>query len=148
MNSIIIKKLGPTAQDSRGSTWEWCRGIDGKQVTVYERIKGYDLSENHYHKGNDPSKNPERFLLLNGRAKLTARTVYGANFTVELTPLTDVIIYPDVLHSIEPLTKKVLFAEYRCTEFNSDRSDCYSPESFEEYKKEVLERERKFRIAR
>lgn len=46
-------------RDERGSTFEW-KLQDKRQITVLVRKKGSILGK-HYHKGKDPSKNPDVF---------------------------------------------------------------------------------------
>ena len=59
--AYIMKIEGVDPNDSRGRTWEW-RKV-GKQVTILERKKGAVFGQ-HYHKGEDSSKNPEQFFLV------------------------------------------------------------------------------------
>ncbi len=129
MNWIQIKKLNPSNSDNRGSVYEWCKGEKGVQVTVYKRKAG-TVFANHYHKGRDPSKNPERFLLVSGKAKLVGYNgLLKETIDVIIDEDTEVIIMPNVLHTFEALTD-VIFLEYRSTVFDPKNSDCYSAETY------------------
>ena len=64
MEGIQINRIiSSDFADPRGPTYEWCKGLLGQQVTIFYRNAGI-IAGNHYHKGNDPSKNPEFFFLL------------------------------------------------------------------------------------
>lgn len=66
-NRQSLKPVNET--DPKGkNTWEW-KFRDGRQITVYRRPRGFVTC--HVHSGSDPSKNPERMLLLYGKAQIT-----------------------------------------------------------------------------
>ena len=134
---VIIRKIEPAdPDDERGPTYEWCRGLPGKQVSIYVR-KRWSWFGNHFHGGRDPSKNPERFFLARGKVWFQAfegkkRIVNGI-----IGSGAEIIIYPGILHSMRALTD-VIFVEYRETEFDKSKSDTY-PE--EEYFREPAKKE-------
>jgi hypothetical protein len=138
IKSVKIRKLDPVSMQ-KGPTYEWCKGIPGKQITIYERKRGTEFG-NHYHTGKDPSKNPERFLLLKGKALLKAYNGFIDERIEEVVDeYTEVLIYPGVFHSMRALTD-VLFIEYRSTVYDSSNSDTFPAETYEEYVIQTLKR--------
>src|SRR3989344_7960349 len=116
------RPLEPVDEDDlKGKyTWEW-KFSDGRQVTVYRRQKGFGTS--HVHSGSDPSKNPERLLLLCGKAKIIFfRPGPGINCVHEIicdakeNP-QEIVIQPGTSHRFEALTD-VEYIEYRVTHFD------------------------------
>ena len=109
--------------DTRGPIYEWCKGLPGRQLTIYERKKGLSLG-NHYHKGEDPSKNPEILFLAKGEFRLVAYDKQGQRFEADVQEGNEIKIYPNVLHSLETLTDIILL-EYRSTVFDRAKPDTY-----------------------
>lgn len=112
------------SNDRGRRTWEW-KISDGRQITVYSRRAG-EVFGMHFHKGEDPSKNPERFLLLSGRVRV--RFSSGKKKSVKildanLNPV-ELIIYPNVLHEFTAETD-CLYIEYRLTHFDPNSPDTY-----------------------
>jgi len=114
--------------DKRGPTYNWVLP-DGRTVVFLFRKKGSVLG-GHYHKGKDPSKNPERFFIAtgklkgkfigpDGREKEKTLEVHSGERALELT------IYPFVWHSFEVL-EDTLLIESRITPFNPKKPDTYS----------------------
>lgn len=123
MLKVRVSKI-PSIDTPKGKTIEWCKKIPGLQVSAYYRKKGTRFAE-HYHKGEDESKNPERFLLLSGKIEFTCSALDGSEqttFTVNAGQ--EVLIYPEVVHSAVALEDSI-FIEYRSTVFNPDNSDTY-----------------------
>ncbi len=123
---FLYKEIDPAnPNNDRGKrTWEW-KFQEGHQITVYYRKKG-ELFAEHYHKGDDSAKNPEKFLLIKG--KISA--VFGANkipeekiFDATKNPV-EITIFPLTLHSMTALTD-CFYVEYRPTYFNPKESDTY-----------------------
>lgn len=111
--------------DPRGNTYEWCKGLPGKQVSVYTRHKGV-IFGNHYHTGKDPSKNPERFFLIQGKIRLTVwKHGQSEKFTTKLGDGTELLLYPYIWHVMEALTD-VIFIEYRSKEFDREKPDTFT----------------------
>lgn len=110
-------------------TWEW-KQDDKRQISVYFRKKGETGS--HFHKGEDPSKNPEEFLLVSGkmRFKLTDKNLEETKFILDATqkPI-ELIISPYVLHEYEVLEDS-LYIKYRLTWFNHEKPDTFPAEEF------------------
>ena len=126
---ILLHKLSTAnEQDQRGVTYEWCKGLPGLQVTIYQRKKG-SICGNHFHKGDDPSKNPERFFLVQGTMRLKAWNLHGEHMNCLVEAGTEMILEPNVLHSLEAQTD-VTYIEYRSTVFNKAKPDCYPAELF------------------
>lgn len=114
---IVIQKVDEIISE-KGSTIEWCKGILGKQLSIYYRSKGVEFAK-HYHTGADPSKNPERFFLLKGKVKFI---IDNDEYVIE--EKHEVLIYPNVVHTAIALDD-VIFVEYRATEFDPENSDTY-----------------------
>jgi oxalate decarboxylase/phosphoglucose isomerase-like protein (cupin superfamily) len=109
--------------DPRGPIYEWCKGLPGMQLTIYERKKGISLG-NHYHKGEDPSKNPEILFLAKGEFKLVAYDKQGRRFEADVQEGQEIKISPYVLHALKTLTDIILL-EYRSNIFNKEKPDTY-----------------------
>jgi hypothetical protein len=122
MKGIQINKLKEIT-DSKGIVIEWCKDLPGKQVTIYHRKAGITFGE-HFHKGEDPSKNPERFFLIKGKLKLSATNKNQEKFEEIIEENTEIIISPYVFHKMEAITD-VSFIEYRSTVFNPQMSDTF-----------------------
>ena len=59
-----VSKIAPAdPNDPRGMTYGWKLNEERqiKQITILERRKGHKFG-GHYHRGDDPSKNPEKFF--------------------------------------------------------------------------------------
>ncbi|HJX05300.1 MAG TPA: hypothetical protein VJ461_01165 [Candidatus Nanoarchaeia archaeon] len=124
MNGIKIVSLEQAnPNDPRGPIYEWCKGLPGRQLTVYERIKGIPLA-NHYHKGEDPAKNPELLFLAKGELELVAYNKQGQRFEARVREGHEIIISPYVLHTLKTITDIILL-EYRSTVFDRAKPDTY-----------------------
>ncbi len=134
MDGVSFRQIEPVnADDPKGLTYEWCKGIPGMQVTCCLRNAG-KISGNHYHRGDDPSKNPERMLILSGSCDLI--TCDGTQTVVHFLrqPPLEIIIQPSILHAFLP-KENINFLEYRATVFNPENNDTFPAESFVEYLK-------------
>lgn len=135
---INIRVLPPAnSRNAKGKrTWEWPLKKrmfrSNHHVTVYLRQRGERFA-GHFHKGEDPSKNPEYFLLLKGRIQVSFQkrgesnqelVVDGKRGPVEIT------IQPWVLHKMKALAKSI-YLEYKPRKFNPTRPDIYSPGEFQ-----------------
>ena len=112
-------------------TWEWLVPDGKRQITVYKRLDG-EIAGEHFHKGEDPSKNPEYFLLVSGKIRFEFINESGTLHQVELSAENgpvELIIYPFALHRATPLTD-CCFIEYRKTIFDPEKSDTFGPEHF------------------
>ncbi|GEM_PF-3562660 len=116
-------------EDLKGqNTWEW-KFEDGKQITVYRRPQGFITS--HVHAGSDPSKNPERLLLISGKARMTF--FHPAQEDKCLREIIcsaiggpqEITIQPGISHRFEALTD-VEYIEYRITHFDPNNPDTLS----------------------
>lgn len=126
--SFLHKKISPANPDNdRGKrTWEW-KFLEGHQITVYHREEGESFAE-HYHKGDDPAKNPERFLLIKGKMSATFVGPSGIPeeeiFDAVENPV-EITIFPNIMHGMIALTN-CCYVEYRPTYFNPAKSDTYN----------------------
>jgi len=128
MQSHKIHRLfSASPDDPRGDVFEW-KISDGHQITLYRRRAG-EYFANHAHTGRDPSKNPERFLLISGKVKATFITRDGREDSAVIEAVSSVEIYPDVFHEMEAL-EDCVFIEYRVTHFDRKDPDALSREVF------------------
>ncbi len=130
MEGVIIKELqAVNPLDERGMTYEIYRGLETKQITLCKRKRG-TYSGNHYHKGEDPSKNLERFVIIDGTGRLLIYN--GISLEENIIKESEIIIGPYILHAIIADTD-ICFEEQRCTIFDREKTDTYSADSFLEY---------------
>ncbi|MDP3948015.1 MAG: hypothetical protein Q8Q41_05000 [bacterium] len=127
-----LRTLFPTNPgNERGRhTWEW-KCPDGRQVSVYRRLKGERFAS-HFHKGDDPSKNPERFLLLAGTLCADFLDREGNEWSVALNASHDpveLVIQPWVLHRMDAL-EECVYIEYRVNPFDQGAPDTYPATEF------------------
>lgn len=130
---IIIRKIAPVdPNDLRGPTFEWCKGQPGLQISVFERKAGVSFG-GHYHKGEDKSKNPERFFLIKGKEKVIAENgLKNQKLDISIEGPTEIIISPNILHTFKAITD-VIFLEYRETTFDKSKPDTYPADTYSEY---------------
>lgn len=129
MTGITLNKVS-IIKSSKGETIEWCKNIPGMQVTIYYRPKDSQFAH-HFHKGEDPSKLPERFLLIQGKVKMTFWNGKEQE-TAIIEKGTEMLIQPFIYHEAVTL-EDAIFAEYRATPFTEQTSDVYSKEEFIQY---------------
>jgi len=122
MNGLKTSTVAPVSSDQRGSIFEW-KLPDHIQVTICVRKAGVQ-SGGHYHKGTDPSKNPERLFIAAGRVKLTCVDSEGRKEEKILGSGSRIIIYPDIKHYLEILEDAVIL-EYRITHFDKKNPDTF-----------------------
>ncbi len=131
--SILKSALSCADPKSEKGKWtfEW-HLPGGQQITVYYRRAG-TVAGGHYHTGSDPSKNPELFLLLFGKAKVRAYDT-DQNESIHLLDATNgpvqLTIQPLTLHFLETLTR-VIYIEYRLTRFDKNAPDVHSVEEWQ-----------------
>ena len=121
---VSIRQIEPVnADDPKGLTYELFKGIHGMQVTYCTRNAG-KIFGNHYHRGDDPSKNPERVVLLSGSCDLITCDGKQTNTHLLQSP-TEIIIQPSVIHAFFP-RENISFIEYRSTVFNPENNDTFT----------------------
>lgn len=121
MDTVTIKKI-PTLKDKKGITLEWCKNEEGKQVSIYYRKRGTHFAQ-HYHSGSDPSKNPEKFLLLTGKIKLIyIDSKSSQKIERIISPCTEIRIPPFTKHNVIAI-EDCIFIEYRSTVFDKHNPD-------------------------
>ena len=114
------------------STFEWHLPND-HQVTVYFRKKGENAG-GHYHKGTDPSKRPELFLLLSGKVSIHACYPSGEGLGLLLDATehpVELVIPPLVFHTFVAETD-ITYIEYRVTRFDKNTADVHGIEKWRE----------------
>ena len=131
---FTVKRLVPAnPNNDRGKrTWEW-KLPDGRQITIYRRRKGEKFAA-HFHKGEDPTKNPERFVLLEGRMWMDFEDVDGNRKETVLDAKKgkkqpELTVEVGVLHTAIALTN-CLYIEYRRQYFDPGNPDTYPAEAF------------------
>lgn len=128
-----MQRLVPANETKKGKrTWNW-NMPDGKQITIYQRYRDEEFG-NHFHKGGDPSKNPERFLLLNGIVYFWLEDKNGHRYTMVLDATdgpVEIMIRPYILHGARALAD-CCFIEYRQSKFDPAHTDTYPEEIFRE----------------
>jgi len=123
---VEIKKIKPDFMDERGYIHNAFRGEEARQVTVLYTKKGA-VRGNHYHTGRDPSNNPEKFLLIQGRMKFYAKDLKSGEEMEEIIDdMTEIRIWPFVFHRFEALKDSVMI-EYREREYDRNDPDTISP---------------------
>ena len=133
--SVFIRAVLPAnAEDPRGPTFEFWKdqGVQAaQQITACERYAGC-LVGNHYHLGKDRAKNPERFILWSGSARLLVCdgvVTRAPRISASQHYKTEIQIDPLILHAILPY-EDIEFFEHRATRFDKNNSDTYGPETF------------------
>ena len=83
--------------------------------------------------GYDPSKNPERLILLSGKMEFEMKESAKDASRKKILDASDgpveLVMPPRILHRVRALTD-VWYIEPRQTHFNPEKSDCYSEEIF------------------
>ena len=107
------------------NTWEW-KFDDGRQITVYRRPAGFVTG--HMHSGIDQSKNPERLLLISGKARIAfyhpdqEDKCVLENICSAIRGPQEITIQPGTSHRFEAITD-VIYIEYRITHFDPKNPD-------------------------
>jgi mannose-6-phosphate isomerase-like protein (cupin superfamily) len=107
--------------DPRGMTYQWQFQDGMTQITLYERHAGQNFGQ-HYHNGDDLSKNPELLMLTSGEMEVTLECLDGETRTITLRPWQALTIWPNVKHSMRALTN-VVIVEPRRTHFDPAKPD-------------------------
>lgn len=125
-----IKKISPIEmEDFEEFNYEWTLPR-GKQIIVRIRKKGSKLA-GHYHKGEDPSKKPEKFFLAEGKMKVTLIDQEENKEFITLEQGHSLMIPPFIAHQFEAI-EDIILLEYRITPFNREKQDIhYLPDLFE-----------------
>lgn len=131
---VLIQKLTPAnpANDRGKRTFEIRFPSPLVQETIYQRYANEHFG-GHFHKGDDPSKNPEVFVLLSGRMEFCFKDKFH-NERKELLDTSDgvpvmLIITPYIFHSARAINP-VIYVEYRETYFDPAHPDCYPIDDF------------------
>ena len=132
IEGVRIGKIPLIQKDIRGSVYRWCSGLSGKEISIFQRNAGISFG-NHYHKGDDPSRNPERFLLLKGAVSFWAYNgITKERAEIVLEEFTEVEIDRGILHGSKAKTD-VVFIEYRLNPYDEQNPDAYASETYEDY---------------
>lgn len=130
MKGVTVRKVSPAKEgDPRGRTWEWAKGVETRQITIYERTAGTGDFGAHFHKGEDPSKNPERFFLAAGKIRAVFEDLDGGREEVVIEVGNEIAIAPRILHTLTAL-EDVILIERRVTVFDKEHPDTYPATEF------------------
>ncbi|MDO8563585.1 MAG: hypothetical protein Q7R87_01100 [Nanoarchaeota archaeon] len=133
MKGLLIRQLDPVnLPDRRGAIYEWCKGDGTRQITICSRNPNI-VSGNHYHMGIDPSKNPERVLILSGAVRIVACNGLENIDKIVEGEFSEISISPLIVHSYISLDKKLILIEQRKTVYETFNSDTFHAESFLDY---------------
>src|SRR3989338_2725982 len=125
MNGVSVKQIKPVnADDPKGLTYELFKGIHGMQVTYCTR-NAEKIFGDHYHRGDDPSKNPERVVLLSGSCAFIACNGVETEIHFLNQTTLEIIIQPSVIHAFFP-RENISFIEYRSTVYNHENNDTFT----------------------
>jgi hypothetical protein len=132
MKGIKINRINSVNPgDPFKQTIELFKGEEGRQVTVNFRDED-SPHKSHYHEGIDPSKDPEKLCILEGKVKLLAENEHGERLELIIgigedkgsRHVTEITIDKGVKHDVVYLSKCIIL-EYRSTIFNPDKSDMH-----------------------
>lgn len=133
-DGAIIQKLAPANPNNpRGlRTFEQHFDRLPVQATDYYRFAGEEFG-GHFHKGEDPSKDPELFKLISGKMEFCFYDKHQGRrvVTIDATDHVPVllIIKPYLLHYANAITD-VIFSEFRVTPFDPAHSDTFPAAEF------------------
>lgn len=130
MFKIRSLEVANTSNERGKRTWEW-KQDDGRQITLCVRIEGESFG-NHFHKGEDPDKNPEIFLLLEGKMWIKFTDKNGLEEIVTLDPTEkpiELTIVPFVFHELKAITT-CKYIETRLHHFDPTHPDTYLLDEF------------------
>ena len=132
LQGFTIRTLKPAnLGNERGKrTWEY-KMLNGPQISFYLRTKG-EVFGNHFHKGKDHSKNPERIIFTSGIAQIKFTYLSGKQKIVIIKATKapqELLLFPYVLHSYKAKTN-CTYVEYRSTWFNKKDPDTFSEKEF------------------
>lgn len=132
-DGVRVRKLIPANPDTpRGLRTFEHHFPSATQCTTYYRESGEEFG-GHFHKGDDPSKDPEIFQLISGVIEFFFTDKAGGKRTIRVdatdcTPV-EVLISPFLLHSARAISD-VIYVEFRSTRFDPAHPDIYPPEEF------------------
>tara|TARA_R110002050_G_scaffold110427_4_gene222645 strand:+ start:3441 stop:3809 length:369 start_codon:yes stop_codon:yes gene_type:complete len=118
-----LVELKELSSNENGSTHEFA-AIQSEGYLLATRKAG-TLSGNHYHKGQSLAKNPESLLLVQGKVKLSVKSLDTDEHEEQVIEAPILIrIKPKVIHTLEALTD-IIFLEFNSLE--EHKTDTYYP---------------------
>ena len=103
----------PINEDERGKIYKFVSNQGIKEIVIVKRKKSA-ISGNHYHKGLSKTKNPEKFIVINGSLKISLKDI---NTNKEQSFIAkegdEIIIYPHINHTLEALEDNTMFIELK-----------------------------------
>ena len=133
MTGVCIEKIAPVrTDDPQGNVFELFKGKPGLQVTVFERKAGVVCGK-HFHKGTDPSKDPEYLFLISGECRVHAYNGFTDETLEKIVSAGTLLTFEKgIYHELEALTD-IIFLEYRSTVFDPEYSDTFLREEYDNY---------------
>ena len=120
MDGLEIILHEPASEDERGQIVKYLMEDEVGEIVAVERKKG-TVSGNHYHKGLDASKNPERLYLIKGRISLHVKNLAsGEEQDQEIGPNTELRIHPNILHTLTTLEDSIFLEINKASGFEGD----------------------------
>jgi dTDP-4-dehydrorhamnose 3,5-epimerase-like enzyme len=118
-----LVELKELSNNENGSTHEFA-AIQSEGYLLATRKAG-TLSGNHYHKGQSLAKNPESLLLVQGKVKLSVKSLDTGDNELRVIDAPIIIrIKPRVIHTLEALTD-IIFLEFNS--LDEHKTDTYYP---------------------
>ena len=118
---VVVIGIEPVFKDAAGCIREW-KIDNGCQITVIEKLAGA-VGEGHVHDGKDPSKNPERLLIVKGDIELVFwECGQNVKYSQRVGVGDPIIIQPGVAHVLHFLTDSIVL-EFRITHFDKNNPD-------------------------
>ncbi len=117
--------------DKRGDVFHWdLQNIGIEHIYIYHRKKGIK-SWGHFHKGKNPSRDPERLFLIEGKIKFYFEDVNGRNKELVLNK-NEILITPKfIFHKYEILEYSIFIEPRIVTE--EDLPDTYDYKEFSKF---------------
>jgi hypothetical protein len=133
--SISTLSSANDANERGKTTWEF-KMPSGMQLTTYFRKRGTE-SGHHFHKGEDPRKNPEYIIVFLGEIIFHSEDMSGnidqLRIAVALGEAPKVIkVEPCLFHHIEYVAD-TLYAEPRSTHFNPHLPDTFDRDEWKKF---------------
>lgn len=114
-------------KDGRGPTFnfKFPKPKPLAQITAFKRWPGQEFG-GHFHKGDDPSKNPEIMHIISGSMHINFTSPAGLTSEAIFGPGDVVTIFPDTKHKARTVgSEPVIFIDARLTAFDPQNPDTY-----------------------
>lgn len=123
MQSVRVKSINLLSENDQASTYTFNNEADKEYILAYR--KAGSVSGNHYHSGSSEGKNPERLLLVSGKAKLKWRKVDDKEWqSSEISAPCMLEIFPNTVHTLTAISD-ISFLEFNSLE--DHKQDTFYP---------------------